>query len=161
MVHLDILRDNREQTGWDFDNHPATVHGETLSTGDYTLARLCNHDEIRDTYHPKYAIERKSGEDFVSSITHDRSRFKEEIKRASAWDEPLWVLVEAPRTLFKRQRGFMQYRDVAPSQIFGTVDSWEEGYNVEFGFVGTRENAQAVAFDALACRLASSLVSSD
>jgi ERCC4-type nuclease len=161
MVHLSILRDNREQKGWDFEEQDASISDETLTTGDYTLAELCQHDDKQDTYYPTFAIERKAGEDFVKSITHGRDRFLEEIKRASDWDVPLPVLIEEPRTTFKRKRGFMKYRDVAPSQIFGTTNKWEKYYNVNFIFAGTRERAQRKAFEKLGTRLRASLVGGD
>lgn len=159
MIHLEILRDNREQKGWDFENFPVTVHDETINTGDYTLAELCRHDPEKDTYYPRYAVERKAGQDFVSSITRDRERFQEEVKRTSDWDSELLVLIEEPRRTFKRQQGFMNYRDVTWPQIEGTVDSWQRHYNVDFQFVGTRERAQQKAFDALGAKLRASLVS--
>jgi ERCC4-type nuclease len=159
MVHLDILRDNREQKPWSFDNYPVEVRGETINTGDYTLAEFCHHDPDNDTYHPRYAIERKGGDDFINSITRDRERFKKEIKRASDWECPLLVLIEEPKVTFKRGDGFMQYRDISASQIFGTVGTWERHYNVDFEFAGTRDRCQQMAFDALASRLRAVLTS--
>lgn len=159
MVHLNILRDNREQKGWDFEDFPATVRGETIKTGDYTLPELCDHDPDNDTYHPRYAVERKAGQDFIGSITSDRDRFKREINRTSDWDSKLHVLIEEPRRTFKRQERFMQYRDVTWSQIHGTVVKWERHYNVQFDFVGSRKRAQQKAFDMLAARLRTELMS--
>jgi ERCC4-type nuclease len=159
MVFLNILRDNREQKGWDFEDHPAKVQDETITTGDYTLAEFCEHDEENDTYYPNYAVERKAGQDFVSSVTRDRDRFRDEVKRASDWDSKLLVLIEEPKTLFKRQQGFMRYRDVSPSQLFGTVEKWERYYNVEFKFVGTRQRGMELTFEALSSRLRSVLTS--
>lgn len=153
MVHLNILRDNREQKPWSFDNFPANVEGKTINTGDYTLAEFCRHDPEKDTYYPRYAIERKGGDDFISSITRDMNRFKKEMKRASGWESPLLVLIEEPKVIFKRGNGFMQYRDVPSSQIFGTVGTLERNYNVTFEFAGTRERCQQIAFDALSSRL--------
>lgn len=157
MVQHNILRDNREQKGWEFENHPVVISDETINTGDYTLAEFCDHDEEKDTYYPDYAIERKAGEDFVKSITIDRGRFLDEIKRASEWDSELIILIEESKTFFRRQRGFMKYRDVSPNQIFGTVNKWERYYNVDFRFAGNRERCQQIAFDTLTTRLRSHL----
>jgi ERCC4-type nuclease len=159
MVLLDILRDNREQKGWDFEDLQATVEDVTISTGDYTVAPLCDYDPDNDTYHPFYAVERKAGQDFVSSITRNRTRFKKEIKRASDWDAPMLVLIEEPKRKFKRNLDFMKFRDVTWSQINGTVEKWERHYNVKFRYAGTRERAQGIAFDALQSQLRKSLVS--
>lgn len=157
MPFLKILRDNREQKPWNFENVAAEIEDVTLTTGDYSMEEFCNYDEGNDTYTTNYAIERKAGEDFVNSITHSRDRFLNEIKRASDWDSELQVLIEEPKTLFKRQQGFMQYRDVSPAAIFGTIEDWERYYNVKFRFVGTRERGQRIAFDALSSRLRSML----
>jgi len=53
----------------------------------------------------------------------------------------------------------MRYRDVPPSQLFETVETWERYYNVEFRFVGTRERGMQITFDALSSRLRSLLTS--
>ena len=159
MVFLNILRDTREQRGWEFKDQTADVKDVTITTGDYTLAEFCDYDEENDTYYPNYAVERKAGQDFVSSVTRDRDRFLAEVKRASDWDAPLRVLIEEPKRLFKRQQGFMRFRDVAPSSLFGTIGSWERNHNVEFTFVGTRERGQRLAFDAFSSRLRSLLTS--
>lgn len=159
MVQLSILRDNREQRPWPFDDFDAEVRDVTINTGDYTLAEFCDHDEEKDTYYPRYAVERKGGDDFIDSITRGRDRFKREVKRAAEWDSDLLVLIEAPRRTFKRQEGFMQYRDVPWASISGTVEKWERYYNVNFRYAGSRERCQRIAFDALYSRLRAVLTS--
>jgi hypothetical protein len=158
MVHLDIIRDNRERKPWEFDNFDVTLHDETINTGDYTLAELCAHDPDKDTYFPRFAVERKAGSDFVSSISRDRERFQAEVKRASEWDSELVVLIEEPRRIFKRQNGFMTHNDITWSQISGTVDAWEKYYNVSFEYAGSRGRAQQRAFELLASELRKALV---
>lgn len=153
MVHLEILRDTREQKGWGFDALNATISDETISTGDYTLPSFCNYDEENDTYNPNYAIERKGGEDFIDSIFQRRDRFQSEVQRADDWQFPLLVLVEEPRRTFRRNRKFMQYRDATWPKIRNTTDAWQQNMNVEFQFVGSREKAQQVAFEKLATTL--------
>lgn len=157
MSLVTILRDTREQKGWEFDDMAADVEDETLTTGDYTVAELCDYDEENDTYDPNYAVERKSGQDFVQSVTSSRDRFKKEIKRASDWDSELMVLIEEPKRFFKRQQGWMKYRDVVPNQLFGTVTEWEKYYNVDFRFVGSRKRGQQIAFDTLYSRIRAEL----
>jgi ERCC4-type nuclease len=158
MVHLDILRDNREQKGWEFDNFDATLHDETINTGDYTLAQLCGHDPDNDTYFPRFSVERKSGPDLVQSITRERERFQAEVKRALDWDSELVVMIEEPRRLFKRQEGFMTHNNITWPQINGTIESWEEHYNVSFEYAGSRGRAQKLTFDRLATELRAHLV---
>jgi ERCC4-type nuclease len=160
MPTLEILRDTREQKGWNFDGFDATVVDETLNTGDYTLAQFCSHEEENDTYYPEYAIERKSGSDFISSITHNRERFKNEIKRAKSWETPLKVIIEEPRNPSRYHDDyFLNYYDVTQSQVFGTVDTWERHYNVEFIFAGSRQRAEQKAFDYLSSHLRGELFS--
>jgi len=159
MVRLNILRDTREQRPWGFDDFDAELRDVTIKTGDYTLSEFCDHDEENDTYYPRYAVERKGGDDFIDSITRSRDRFKREVKRAEEWDSELLVLIEAPRRTFKRQGGFMQYRDVSWNAISSTVEKWQRYYNVNFRFIGTRKRGQQIAFDALSSRLRAVLTS--
>jgi ERCC4-type nuclease len=153
-----ILRDNREQTGWDFADYDASVSDETVKTGDYTVAEFCDHDPELDTYYPNFAVERKNGNDFIDSISSSRTRFKSEIARASDWPSPLHVVVEAPRQTFKRGTGFMQYREMQWSQISGTVEKWSEYMNVKFHFAPNAEMAEQRAYSILSSELASRLV---
>lgn len=149
MTLLDVLVDSREQKPWTFQGYPVTTREVTLRTGDYTLAELCDYDPEVDTYHPQYAVERKSGKDFLGSMTHRREAFKAEIKRAADWPEAMEVLVETPWETFADERDFMRYRDVHPNQIKGSKDSWEKWYNVEFTFCRDRAAAEQEAFDTL------------
>jgi len=158
MTTLEVLRDNREQKGWGFENQDVTIRDETLSTGDYTLEVFCDHDITRDTYIPSFAIERKSGDDFVSSITSDRERFKSEIKRASDWDRPLCVIIEEPRKPSRYQDShYLDFYNITEPQVLGIVETWEECYNVQFSFARSRELAQQQAYDTLSMWLRSYL----
>lgn len=148
-VQLTVLRDNREKKPYDFEGLPVEVEDVTLSTGDYALAELCDHDEENDTYHPTYAVERKSADDFLGSITSGRDRFLREIKRAGDWDEPLEVVIEASYTMFEQNIGPMSGRRIAPSQVIGTVDTWTEHYNVNFHFAGGRHVGARYTFETL------------
>lgn len=163
MSLFTILRDNREQTPWLFEDYPVDVEAVTLNTGDYTIPDLCGHDEENDTYYPSYAIERKTGQDFLHSITHERQRFKQELYRADDWpdplnnpesdeeyEEPLPVYIEEPYATFQYGRGFMRHREVHPNQVTGTVDSWSTHYRTEFQFFEDATTAEEAAFDALA-----------
>lgn len=159
MPHMTILRDTREGKPWEFDEFDVTLKDVTLKTGDYTLAEFCEVDD-NDTYHPVYAVERKSGSDFLSSITSQRERFRAEIKRASDWACPLKVIIEEPKEPSRYQDDyFMNYVDISRSQVFGTVDSWERNYNVSFIFAGNRGRAQRKAHASLLAQLRSHLIS--
>jgi ERCC4-type nuclease len=149
MTLATILRDNREQKPYEFRVQPVDTRDVTLLTGDYTIVDLCDHDDKNDTYLPSFAVERKTGPDFLNSITHQRERFKDEIKRATEWEHPLEVVIEETYTTFTQNLGFMKRRKVSPNQVTGTVDVWSDCYNVNFYFAGNRRNGERHTFEKL------------
>ncbi len=78
-MDITIIIDTREKTPWQFKN--SKVQG--MKTGDYTIAGL--EDVV--------CIERKSTEDFVNSLIHNRIRFFKELERMKAFEHK-WVIVE-------------------------------------------------------------------
>jgi ERCC4-type nuclease len=145
-IPTEILRDTREQRPWEFDSLSVETRDVTLSTGDYALPAHCRHDSDTDTYLPTFAVERKSGPDFLTTLTWERPRFKQEMRRAAQWTQPLDVVVETPWQTLLRNRGCMARRDIHPNQIAGTVTSWTNHYNVVFHFTETRRRAKLCAF---------------
>jgi ERCC4-type nuclease len=156
MSEITILRDTREQKPWEFDDLDADCRDVTLTTCDYTLEEFCFHDSELDTYIPTYGIERKSGNDFVGSITHTRDNFEEEIARASSWDSPLLVLVEEPRDPNRYQEDIFEWYDISRETALNTVESWERYKNVRFQFTGNRKRAQQIAYSSLRTQLRAS-----
>lgn len=141
-----VLRDTRERRPWAFEDYPVETRDVTLSTGDYAVPTHCTHDPDTDTYHPGFAVERKSGHDFLTALTWERERFERELQRASQWTQPLPVVVETSWVTLLRNRGCMAWRDVHPNQVTGTVAVWTDHYNVAFHFTETRRRAQLCAF---------------
>lgn len=141
-----ILRDTRERRPWTFEDHPVETRDVTLSTGDYAVPTHCTHDVETDTYHPRFAVERKSGHDFLTTLTWQRERFKRELQRAAQWTQPLPVVVETSWETVLLNRGCMARRDVHPNQVTGTVAAWSDHYNVAFHFTETRQQAELCAF---------------
>ena len=141
-----ILRDTREQRPWTFDDCPVETRDVTLSTGDYAVLTHCSHDTETDTYHPQFAVERKSGHDFLTALTWERDRFTSELRRAAEWSRPLAVVVETSWETLLRNRGSMTWRDVHPNQIVGTVSAWTRHYNAAFHFAESRRRAKLCAF---------------
>lgn len=141
-----ILRDTRERRPWTFEGCPVGTRDVTLATGDYALPGHCARDPEADTYHPRFAVERKTGHDFLTSLTRDRERFESELRRAAGWSQPLTVVVETSWETLLRDRGCMRWRDVHPNQVAGTVTAWGHRYNVAFRFVETRRRAELCAF---------------
>lgn len=146
LIPTTILRDTREQRPWEFEEFPVETRDATLSTGDYAVPIHCTHDPKTDTYHPQFAVERKSGHDFLTALTWERERFKRELKRAALWPRPLPVVVESSWQSLLRNRGCMARRDIHPSQVAGTVGAWGKHYNVAFHFTETRRQAEHCAF---------------
>lgn len=118
----------------------------TLSTGDYAVPTDCTHDPEADTYHPRFAVERKSGLDFLTSLTWERDRFTSGLRRAAEWSQPLAVIVETSWETLLRNRGCMAWRDIHPNQIVGTLSAWTRHHNVAFHFVDARRRAELCAF---------------
>jgi ERCC4-type nuclease len=141
-----ILRDTRERRPWTFDGCAVETRDVTLSTGDYAVPAHCDHDPDADTYHPQFAIERKSGQDFLDAITWERDRFTAELRRAAEWPAPLTVVVEESWESLLRGRGCMAWRDIHPNQIVGTLSAWTRHYNATVRFTGDRRRAELCAY---------------
>ncbi len=146
LIPRTILRDTREQRPWAFDSYSVETRDVTLSTGDYAVPPHCRYDPETDTYHPRFAVERKSGHDFLTALTWERDRFERELQRAARWTRPFPVVVESSWGTFLRNRGCMAWRDVHPNQVAGTVAAWTDHYNVAFHFTEPRRRAELCAF---------------
>ncbi|AOP12825.1 ERCC4 domain-containing protein [Haloferax volcanii] len=141
-----ILRDTREQRTWTFERCAVETRDVTLSTGDYAVPTACTHDPESDTYHPRFAVERKSGDDFLTALTWERDRFCSELRRATEWPQPLAVVVETSWETLLQNRGCMAWRDIHPNQMVGTLSTWTRHYNVVFRFVESRRRAELCTF---------------
>lgn len=84
MFHskLKIIIDTREQSPWSFPDHLAECKRGTIKTGDYCL----KNDS-------KFAIERKSLDDFLGTISTGWNRFLREIGRMDAASFPAKVII--------------------------------------------------------------------
>jgi ERCC4-type nuclease len=147
MSQFTVLRDTREQDdyGYYFEDYPVDVKEVTLTTGDYAVQEP-GHYGNNGTYHTPFAVERKAKGDLVSSISSDRDRFEREIERASDWEAPMPVIVEAPLAEFKKGN---YYPDVHPNSIIGTVDKWPNYKNVDFFFAISPTDAERRTFEFL------------
>lgn len=75
MERLNVIIDTREQTPWHFDPAFVSASVQTLRTGDYALAG----DD-------RFAIERKSLDDFLGTIGTGWGRFNRELQRMDGAD---------------------------------------------------------------------------
>jgi ERCC4-type nuclease len=90
-----IVIDTREQTPWAFDPARAEAHVGTLQTGDYAL----DGDD-------SFAIERKSMDDFLGTISTGWERFRRELERMEGWAAKV-IIVEGDyeQTVFNEYGG--------------------------------------------------------
>ena len=104
-----ILIDTREQEGFSFDPVVADVERKALHAGDYSLTGLVD----------RVAVERKSLDDFASTVIHGRARFSLELKKLRAM-EAACVVVEGSLAdvLAGRYRG-----GAHPHSVFGAAVS--------------------------------------
>ncbi len=124
---MDIIIDTREQLPYIdvFDRLKINYYKKALRTGDYSIK---GHEN-------KFALERKTLNDFISSITSGRERFIKEMKRASAFTY-FAVIIETSYFDIKHKN---YYSDVPPKVILNTIFSWSTKYNMPFFLVGSRE----------------------
>lgn len=88
-----IVIDSREQRPWGFPPH-IPVEIATLKTGDYAIKGDENN----------FAIERKSGDDFLGTISSGWPRFCKEIKRMENFSAKI-IIVEADFETFCYRTG--------------------------------------------------------
>ncbi|WP_156920865.1 ERCC4 domain-containing protein [Fundidesulfovibrio putealis] len=129
IVPLRIVVDSREKRPWLFSGYPdvEVVRG-TLKTGDYSLPGF--EDQV--------ALERKSLQDLIGSLSAGRDRFEREMERLAAMEFAA-VLVEASAEDIAKGkfRGNMN-----PTSVLQSIYSWTVRHNVHFLLCGTRKHAE-------------------
>lgn len=78
---LKIIIDKREQTPWGWEPHQAITRINSLVAGDYALESDCEPRKGKEALAVRFAIERKSLEDFLGSISTAWPRFVRELER--------------------------------------------------------------------------------
>ena len=129
---LVIIVDSREQQPYSFTGHKTIVKG--LPTGDYALSN-CND----------IAIERKTINDLVGSLTKGRERFESELQRGSQL--PYFALV-IEANLSDLMNGNYQSK-MLPKSAIQTLLSWSVKYNSHIFFCENREYAEKVTLSLL------------
>ena len=122
-----IVIDSREQEAYAFDPRLAGAVRRALQAGDYSIAGL--EDQV--------AVERKTLDDFVSTLIHRRRRFRDELRKLSRY-RAACVVVEAELldVLAKRYRG-----EARPAAVVGNTLSILLDYGVPVVFCGNRQAA--------------------
>lgn len=152
---LSIIRDTREQDGFDFKadliQPPPILTTGTLATGDYSLAgyqpphRTDETDDGREYRPPSVAVERKSLADLMGCMGRGRARFQRELRRLKDLTSAC-VVVEEPMSAIRAGH----YRgSIDPETAVQTVISWQQAYGVPFIFCAGKDEAERVAFDFL------------
>jgi hypothetical protein len=90
---LRIIIDTREQAPWSWDPSDATTEIAGLTAGDYALAEDCEKVKGRVALSVRFAIERKSLDDFLGTISVGWDRFSRELVRMEAFPARV-VIVE-------------------------------------------------------------------
>jgi ERCC4-type nuclease len=119
--------DTREQEPYVFDAPNATVIRRALPAGDYSVAGL---EEL-------VAVERKTLDDFVSTVIHSRARFRRELRRLSGY-RTACVVVEAnlSEILLGRYRG-----GAHPNAVLGSALSIILDHRIPVFFCSSRQAA--------------------
>lgn len=122
-----IIIDTREQEPYSFDPRLAAAVRRALPAGDYSVAGL---DGI-------VAVERKTLDDFVSTVIHSRRRFREELRKLAGY-RAACVVVEAgiSDVLLKHYRG-----ESHPNAVLGNTLSIILDYRVPVFFCTNRQAA--------------------
>ena len=123
-----IIVDTREQLPYSFTTPGVTTIRGTLQTGDYSL----------QGYESRIAVERKTLDDFVGSVTRSRARFLREMTRLAAFDARC-VVVEAnwSDVAAKFYRG-----QVHPASVFGSAVAIIVDHRIPVYFLSTRAIAR-------------------
>ena len=90
---LHIIIDSREQAPWAWDANDATTEICGLAAGDYALGDDCEVVKGKKSLAVRFAIERKSLEDFLSTIAGGWERFQRELTRMESFPARV-VIVE-------------------------------------------------------------------
>ena len=122
-----LVIDTREQEPYSFDPARAAVVRHALPAGDYSVLGL----------EERVAVERKTLEDFVSTVIRSRKRFHRELRLLGGY-QAACVVVEADLVDVLRGR----YRsDAHPHAVLGTVVSICLDFGVPVFFCSSRQAA--------------------
>ena len=122
-----IVVDTREQEPYSFDPRMATSVRRALPAGDYSV----------DGLDACVAVERKSMDDFVSTVIHSRERFRTELRKLASY-RAACVVVEAGLPDFLQG----SYRGKAhPNAVLGSALSIILDYRIPVFFCANRQAA--------------------
>jgi DNA excision repair protein ERCC-4 len=127
MERVRIITDSREQEEFAFDPVRVDTERHALLAGDYSLAG----------YADRVAVERKSLDDFVSTVIRSRKRFATELRRLRDLEFACIVVEGSLADVFARN-----YRSGAtPASVFGAVISIIVDHGIPVFFCADRQIA--------------------
>jgi ERCC4-type nuclease len=122
-----IITDTREQLEYTFDPRLAASERRTLPAGDYSVAGL----------EGVVAVERKSLDDFVSTVIHSRERFHRELRKLTEYRAACVVVESGVIDVLQRH-----YRGEAhPSAVLGSALSIILDFRIPVFFCSSRQAA--------------------
>jgi len=123
-----IVVDSREQEPYVFSQERVAMVRHALLAGDYTIAGLEN----------RVAVERKSLDDFASTVIRSRRRFYAELRRLQGLDAACVVVEGGLGDLLTGR-----YRGAAhPRSVFGAAMAIIVDFGVPVFFCGNRQIAR-------------------
>lgn len=126
-ARIPIVIDSREKAPYAFDRTRYVVERRALAAGDYSLVGA--EDRV--------AVERKSLDDFVSTVIHARDRFHEELRKLVTYDFACIVVEASVRDIIERR-----YTGGAhPSSVLGAAMSISVNWRLPVHFYGDRQMA--------------------
>jgi len=122
-----IIIDTREQEPYSFEPRLVAAVRRALPAGDYSVEGL----------EERVAVERKTLDDFVSTVIHARQRFRQELRKLAEY-RAACVVVEASVVdiLLQRYRG-----EAHPNAVLGNALSIILDFGVPVFFCGNRQAA--------------------
>jgi ERCC4-type nuclease len=148
---LKIIIDTREQTPWAWDASQAITRIGTLAAGDYALEGDCEPMQGRKSYAVRFAIERKSLDDFLGTISTGWERFQRELVRMESFPARV-VIVEGDfvSVCFREECGAIippehQHQRLTPSFVSRRIAELTM-MGVSVLFAGGADYAAALAF---------------
>lgn len=132
-----LIVDTREQNALFLKKPPKglVITRDYLLIGDYSVKG----------FETVIAIERKSKEDFISSITNGRERFEKEIYQLGQY-ERRWLVIESTE---QDLLCWQQYSQVHPNSIRGSLVSIEVRYGVPVHYEPDRRKLERWILDRL------------
>jgi DNA excision repair protein ERCC-4 len=127
MAPVQVVIDTREQLPYTFDPGRVESVRRALPAGDYSLAG----------YETVVAVERKSLDDFVSTVIRGRKRFHKELRILADYEHACVVVEASVRDiLLKKYRG-----DAHPNAVLGAAMSIIIDFGVPVFFCADRQVA--------------------